>query len=100
MMLNKLLQQSTGIIIIPMTTTKEDYFYEITKDINSAAIKNFLLAADRETLENRLIERGDNVGSWPHQQIDRCLKAFDQINLYHVIDTSEKKLIKSFHLSS
>ncbi len=92
MMLNKVLQQSTRIMIIPMTITKQDYFYEITKDVNSAAIKKFLLAADRETLENRLIERGDNIGSWPHQQIERCLKAFDQIDIYHVIDTSEKEI--------
>ena len=58
LIINKLLQQYTGVIIIPMTITNEDYFYEITKDIDSAAIKYFLLAADRETLENRLIKRG------------------------------------------
>ncbi|TDL94300.1 tunicamycin resistance protein [Macrococcus brunensis] len=92
MMINKLLQQYTGIIIIPMTITNEDYFYEITKDIDSAAIKNFLLAADRKTLESRLIKRGDNIDSWPHQQIERCLKAFNNTLIYQVIDTSNKEI--------
>ncbi|PKE18959.1 hypothetical protein [Macrococcoides caseolyticum] len=92
LMINKLLQQYTGVIIIPMTITNEDYFYEIIKVIDSAAIKNFLLAADRETLENRLIKRDDNIGSWSHQQIERCLKAFNNIDIYQVIDTSNKEI--------
>lgn len=92
MMLNKLLRQYSGIIVIPMTITKKDYYYEITKDVDSTAIKNFFLKADRETLENRLIKRGDHVGSWPHQQIERYLKAFEQTDIYHVIDTSDKEI--------
>ncbi|WP_165981140.1 AAA family ATPase [Macrococcus lamae] len=90
LMLNKLVSQYSGVIIIPMTITNEKYYYEITRDIDQTIIKRFLLVADKETLKNRLITRGDYIGSWPYQQIDRCLRAFNQNEIWQPIKTIDQ----------
>lgn len=85
-------------LIVPMTITNEGYFHEIVDPIIEKGIefKSYTLMAKKETIEKRLIKRGDK-NAWNFKQVDRCVmglhnKAFqgqidtDKLNLYEVVD--------------
>ena len=76
-------------LIVPMTLRKVkyfDYFFNgfiaIDKDIH-----HFCLTASYETIHKRLQERGEEPGSWPFQQTDKCILAFENYNFGEYIDT-------------
>lgn len=79
-----------GTIIIPMTITNLDYYNEILGRLmdNKIEIYHFILSADKNSIKERLINRGEEENSWPEQQIDRCIKAFENMNGIK-IDTSK-----------
>lgn len=66
-----------GTIIVPMTLVDIDYYKEIVWKLieNGKAVTPVTLLASKETLEKRLMQRGEEEGSWAHQQIDRCCRA-------------------------
>lgn len=67
-------------IIVPMTITNMQYYDEIAGKLECEGIivKQFILTASRETIIKRLDARGNST-EWAYNQIDRCIKAFDEI---------------------
>jgi len=60
-------------MVIPMTLTDERNYRTIRKGFEGIVeTQHFTLLADPSTLEARLLERGDEPGSWAFQQIERC----------------------------
>lgn len=76
MMLETMDREYDGAVIVPMTITDEEYFYEIVGGLmgRDVDVRHFTLLASRDTLMERLIRRGDGGQSWAARQIDRCLK--------------------------
>ncbi len=64
-------------LIVPMTFAFPDYFQKIKADFLTfePELYHFCLMASAPTLRRRLEQRGDPPGSWPYQQIARCLEA-------------------------
>lgn len=65
-----------GVLIIPMTIVKPEYFREIIETLrnNGLEVKHYALMASKETLLKRLKSRGDGSNSWGAKQIDRYLE--------------------------
>lgn len=63
-------------LIVPMTITDSVKWAQIRSGIESfASVHAFRLMVEAEVLEQRLLARGDELGSWPHLQISRCVGA-------------------------
>ncbi|HWL22497.1 MAG TPA: AAA family ATPase [Ureibacillus sp.] len=81
-----------GTIIVPMTIVNPQYFHEIIGRLREDGIivEHFVLLASKETVDKRLLNRGEEINSWASQQIDRCLQGFTyevfqpQINNEHI----------------
>lgn len=80
-----------GIVIVPMTITNKQYLEEITQALRDSGkdIFHFTLLANQETLFKRLKGRGDKIGSWSFQQIERCIESFKDEYFKEQIDTDE-----------
>lgn len=78
-----------GVIIVPMTIVNPQYYDDIIGSLRKDGIivQHFVLAASKETLEKRLLKRGEVPNSWPSQQIDRCLLGFKNELFQPQIDT-------------
>lgn len=97
-MLDYIASRYDGHIIVPMTVTKRAYYDDMAGALSQRhEVRHFILWAGRETLKKRLASRLERSGSWGHQQIDRCLRAFetevteqkvytDGLNPYQVVD--------------
>ncbi|NBI61846.1 tunicamycin resistance protein [Clostridiales bacterium] len=97
-MINYISENYNGHIIVPMTITNEQYYNEIIQPISVRhQIKRFILYASKKTLLKRLAPRFESKRSWGAQQIDRCIKAFDNhitetkiytddLNIYQVVE--------------
>lgn len=97
-MINYISENYNGHIIVPMTITNEQYYNEIIQPISARhQIKHFILYASKKTLLKRLASRFESKRSWGAQQIDRCIKAFDNhitetkiytddLNIYQVVE--------------
>lgn len=79
-----------GVIIVPMTIVNPLYYEELIKKLENSGSKlhHFILTADKNILLERLEQRGDYASSWPVNQIDKCVYAFDNIIQGTKIDTS------------
>lgn len=68
-----------GYIIIPMTIVDPRYYRQIIGRLISDDIKvyHFILTAPKDTVTQRLKNRGEQDNSWAEQQIEKCLKAFE-----------------------
>jgi len=68
-----------GIIIVPMTIYKREYYDEIISRLINAgvSVRLFILSVTRQTILNRLIQRGNDRDGWGAQHIDACLSAFE-----------------------
>lgn len=88
-MLKYLEAEHKGVIIVPMSLTNPQYYNEIIGKLikDGVAVKHFVLSASKETLLKRLKGRGDNANSWAAQQIDRCIKGFNNEVFKSHIDT-------------
>ncbi|SDK03638.1 AAA family ATPase [Sediminibacillus albus] len=76
-------------LIVPMTIRKPEYFNYIFNGFNSTDehTYHFCLAASKDTIYERLRERGEEEGNWCFQQTDKCLKAYNEYNFGEYIDT-------------
>ena len=74
--LKYLAHEYDGVIIVPMTIVNPQYFDDIIGRLREEGItvNHFVLSASKETIEKRLLNRGEVINSWPAQQIDRCLQ--------------------------
>jgi len=83
-----------GVIIVPMTIYIKQYYNEIVESlINGGVIVNhFILSASKQTIINRLVQRGDAADGWQAQHIDTCLKAFETDIIGEIIDTENKSI--------
>ena len=83
-----------GIIIAPMTIYIKQYYDEIIGSLvkDDVTVKHFILSATKQTIINRLIQRGnpDNENDWARQHIDKCINAFETDILEEKIFTDDK----------
>lgn len=78
-------------LIVPMTLRKVEYFrhfYDGLKSIDSD-IYHFCLTASYETIHKRLEARGEKTGSWPFQQTEKCIDAYEIYDFGEYLDTEE-----------
>lgn len=83
-------------LILPMTIRNYDYFryiFDGLKKIDND-VHHFCLTAKKETIYNRLIQRGDKEGSWALQQIDECIENYSKYDFSHYINTDEVEVSK------
>jgi hypothetical protein len=92
-------------LIVPMTIYKSEYFdyiYRGFKELDNE-LYHFCLIASEDTLKKRLTIRGDVVGGWQFQQIDKCVNAFrdskykdfiltDELSTSEILSTILKKI--------
>lgn len=87
-----------GHIIVPMTITNRAYYDELVGALaNRHEVRHFILWASRETLKKRLASRLEGPNSWGHQQIGRCLRAFETEITEEKIDTDGVNLYQVVH---
>lgn len=78
-MLDHIAAHYAGDIIVPMTVTNRAYFDEIIGTLSRKyEVKHFILYAEKAVLLKRLASRLEGKSSWAAQQIDRCIRAFDE----------------------
>ncbi len=67
-------------LIIPMTIWNVDRLIYIRKKLEEfdETVFHFCLLASNETIVKRLLKRGEELGSWPFQQIEKCLNHFEK----------------------
>lgn len=67
------------MIIVPMTLTNIDYYNEIINELikKGIEVKHIILTASKETIFDRLDKREDAT-PWAYEQVDRCIKAFNE----------------------
>lgn len=89
-MLKYMDENYSGTIIVPMTLVNKEYYNEIIGRLitDGVSIYHYILVAEKSTILNRLIKRGEVDNSWAAQQIDRCLTAFEKDILGIKIDTN------------
>lgn len=78
-MLLHLAANDPGLILVPMTLVRAQYYQEIITPVREQGfdIRHFLLYPSKETIKKRLFERGETEHSWTWRQIDRCYAAFE-----------------------
>jgi adenylate kinase family enzyme len=71
-LLKQVTELYTGIIIVPMTLTNEEYFKEIIGRLREDGIivNHFTLSASKETIAKRLSKRFEGEKSWAYQQME------------------------------
>ncbi|MEH7226687.1 AAA family ATPase [Bacillus sp. JJ1566] len=78
-------------LIVPMTIRKPEYFqntYYGFKNIDEQTY-HFCLTASKETIYERLRQRGEEEGNWCFQQTEKCLEAFKEYDFGEYIDTEK-----------
>ena len=77
-----------GVIIVPMTIYIKQYYDEIIGKLiaDGVSINHYILSATKQTIVNRLLQRGDSENDWAAQHIDACINAYET-------DISEVKII-------
>lgn len=84
------LRHYAGPVIVPMTVADRQYYSEIIGVLSKRfEVRHIILCAKRETLLRRLASRFETPRSWAAQQIDRCIKAFDEDITEYRIDTDD-----------
>ncbi|WP_430788284.1 AAA family ATPase [Virgibacillus flavescens] len=77
-------------LIIPMTIHNKSYFTYIYEGFNELdETFHFCLAAKRETIHKRLIERGEEEGNWCFEQTDKCIRSYQDDLFEKFIVTDE-----------
>lgn len=78
-MLYYILDHYTGDVIVPMTITNRQYYDEMIGTLSSKYnVTHVILSAKKKTILKRLASRLEGRRSWAAQQIDRCIKAFEE----------------------
>ena len=69
-------QSLDGVVIVPMTVARPDYFEEIIGALTRLVpLDHFTLMASRETILEREATRPDDTGDWARKTVDRVLSA-------------------------
>ncbi|MCM3710387.1 AAA family ATPase [Sporosarcina luteola] len=78
-------------LIVPMTIYNKDYFNTIHSGFLQIDPEtyHFCLTAKKETIHERLIERGEEVGNWCFEQTDKCLEGFADSCFEQFIQTDD-----------
>lgn len=78
-------------LIVPMTIYNKDYFNAIHGGFLQIDPKvyHFCLTARKETIHQRLIERGEEEGNWCFVQTDKCLTGFEDACFEQFISTED-----------
>ena len=65
-----------NITIVPMTLVDDEIFDFIFSELkkNNVDVRHYALVADKITIEQRLIKRGDK-NTWAYNQVERCLSS-------------------------
>ena len=79
----------SGWVVVPMTVTNPQYWLELTALLQEQDLCTFVLWAAPDTLKARLIDRGEDVCSWPVQQISCCCEGLKAMP-GQVVSTDEK----------
>ncbi|CAM5216190.1 AAA domain-containing protein OS=Ureibacillus acetophenoni OX=614649 GN=SAMN05877842_106125 PE=4 SV=1 [Ureibacillus acetophenoni] len=89
--LKYLAREYDGVLIVPMTIVNPQYFDEIIERLRNdgVTVHHFVLSSSKETIDQRLIQRGEEINSWPSQQIDRCLQGLSNGRFQPQIDTEQ-----------
>jgi aminoglycoside 6'-N-acetyltransferase len=78
-------------LIVPMTIYNKAYFEYIFNGFKKIDVQSyhFCLTAKKETIHQRLLQRGETEGNWCFQQTDKCLTAFEEACFGKFISTDE-----------
>ncbi|MDN4606449.1 AAA family ATPase [Sporosarcina highlanderae] len=78
-------------LIVPMTIYNKEYFNTIHDGFLQIDPKtyHFCLTAQKETIHQRLIERGEEQGNWCFEQTDKCLAGFEDPHFGQFIPTED-----------
>lgn len=76
-------------LIVPMTIRKREYFNYILNGFKKIDREtyHFCLTASKETIYERLRNRGEEEGNWCFHQTEKCLNAFKEYDFGEYIDT-------------
>lgn len=85
----ELIAQYERTLVVPMTLANEERFSRMTAGFAKVAssFHHFCLTASSATIHQRLIDRGDEPGSWPFQQTARCVDEHQKSIYAEHIDT-------------
>ncbi len=85
-------QQYDGDLIVPMTIYNRQYYDEIIERLRADQIevRHFILMAEKQTILQRLAQRGEPADGWAAQHIDVCLHAFHHDIPCEKIDTENR----------
>ena len=91
-LLKEIGERYDGDIIIPMTLVLKESYEEIIKKLEESGVqvRYIVLDADRKTIHDRIIARGEKEGCWCMQNIDMCLEALENDPHAVHIDTQNK----------
>lgn len=81
-------------LFVPMTIRKREYFetiYDGFKNLDHETY-HFCLMATKETIHERLRNRGEEEGNWCFQQTDACIEAFHDPLFDQKIWTEDKSV--------
>jgi broad-specificity NMP kinase len=81
-------------LIVPMTIYKKDYLHYILKGFREIDANSFhyLLTAKKETIHQRLLNRGEEEGNWCFQQTDKCLRGYRDEIFENKIETDNLQI--------
>lgn len=81
-------------LIVPMTLAWPEYFHEITAGLRAVDpdLHHFCLTASFTTIQQRLLTRGDQEGSWTLQQTQRCIDTLQTAEYVQHIDTEQRNV--------
>jgi len=87
--LHHMSRQSHKYIIVPMTIVDADKYNNLIIALKNhqVNVKVIELNASKATLHSRLKERGDQVGAWSYDQIDRCLEGLKGLDHDYTFNT-------------
>ena len=76
-------------LIVPMTLANPVYFDTIKAGLERIGppVFHFCLTASLETIQQRLLDRGDGEGSWPWRKAERCVPALADARFAEHVDT-------------
>ncbi len=89
------LQRQYGrALIIPMTLTNPTYFEEIRQGLSEvdSNLHHFCLTASPETIQARLLERGDEAGCWAWQRVESGVVALRSEQFRVHVDTEHQAI--------
>ena len=81
-------------LIVPITIRKKEYFNYIYNGFKSldGQVYHYCLTASLDEVYKRLLNRGDNIGSWSYKQSRSCVESFEDSFFKHHINTENKSI--------